>query len=113
MIRGRRQSPLLSAVLAVLALVGFFTLSTWHDARPHIDRAPHAGVLSNHDRHDPDAGNNPLHLAAHAAGQSIDLPADSGDAVPAKPILPETFAAAALHILIGREPSSPLPPPRG
>ena len=65
----------------LLALLGMVALTTLHDASPHLHDADHIAGLALGDDHDtpqPDEQNSatdPLHTAAHAASQSVNIPA--------------------------------------
>lgn len=103
---------LLSAVLALVAMLGLSALSGWHSATVH-DHAPVQTSLSEHaheksGQSDPDG---PIHALAHATGQWL--------TAAGQPLL-HTFAlmtkpawTTVLPVIRGGlDPSKPLRPPR-
>ena len=102
---------LLAAMLGLMALIACFTLTTWHESYPHADEP--VGLASVHHDHDTrhDAIDELIHVAAHLAGQSIDLPGRIARFAVITAATP-TFSTDAPTLLVGREPTSPLPPPR-
>ena len=111
----RLRLPVLAMLLALLGMVA---LTTWHDALAHVHDADHVAVIDL-DGHVHDSRSDgqqdtddPVHMAAHAATQSI--------VVPPQPVTPVAVALiaplwASPPAVSGRSlaPPSILRPPRG
>lgn len=103
----RPLAPLLGALLAFVAVIGMTALSSWHGATVQIGEPAHAvSVIHVHgDRMpaDPDAA---IHVAAHMAGEGMNLPgvsvarpyAAAADRLwlPASAVMPEALAPPSL-----------------
>jgi hypothetical protein len=103
----------LGALLALVAMLGFFALSSWHNAIVHDDDPVHL-VSVEHDhgssaQTDPDA---PIHVLAHATGQWIDIAGPIS-----KPLMftaaPRLWSIGVFHLRGAIEPAGLLRPPRG
>jgi hypothetical protein len=107
------RSTLFGAWLSLVAVLGLFALSSWHNAVVHDDDPIHV-VSVEHDhglskQTDPD---RPIHVLAHATGQWI------GFAVPFHThaifaSADRVWAGSVYNLRGGIEPSELLRPPRG
>lgn len=106
----------LSALLAILALVGMLALANWHDAMPHVHHADHVVSLEA-DHHEQAPSEKPdqadlMHMAAHVVLQTV--------VVPTPPVVTAVLPLVALNWILGTvagsrslAPLSILRPPRG
>ncbi len=116
----RAHAMILGTLLALMALVGVNTLSTWHGAAAHHDdpvetaSGTHAHISAPlardvHRTADPD---DTIHVAAHVVMQGLALPPAVGTAVYAAATEP-SWSRDGADSLPGLQPASLLRPPRG
>lgn len=109
----RSQSALFGAWLALVAVMGLFVLSGWHNAVVHDDDPIHV-VSVEHDhgssrQTDPDG---PIHVLAHATGQWISFAAPF-QAPTLFAVADRVWSSGVYRLKGGIEPSELLRPPRG
>ena len=101
-------------LLALTALLGLATLTTWHDASPHDDERV---VQLSVDAHQHDQGpsqdtDSPIHLVAHATGHWLNAVPQTARLLAILPVI-STFGIGHVQALAGVSPGSLLRPPRG
>jgi len=108
------RAATLGALLALTAVLGLATLTTWHDASFHDDDRT---VQLSVDAHDHDQGpsqdtDSPMHLVAHAAGHWLNVGLQNDRLVT---VLPSVRLCVIGHVqaLAGLSPGLLLRPPRG
>lgn len=102
----------LATLLAFIAVLGMVALSGWHGATIHDDDPVHAAsVEHSHADTDQDDPDGAIHLAAHAVGQSLAVPAHIE---PSHLVveLASIWPSGELAGLRGLDPTSLLRPPR-
>lgn len=109
----RSRSALVGAVLALVAMLGIFALSGWHNAVIHDDDPVHF-VSVQHDhgssrQADPDG---PIHVLAHATSQWIGFAGTFVTPVPLA-VVAQAWPIGDYVLRGGIEPSELLRPPRG
>lgn len=107
----RLRAALFGAVLSLLAVLSINLLTAWHSSigdtgSVHADAVQHVG--KNVGQTDPD---DPIHVAAHAAGQWLIAPISAAGSilVTAVEVLWRTYDA---ELAPGRDPPAILEPPR-
>jgi hypothetical protein len=108
----RSRSMFFGAVLALIAVLAAFGVSTWHNTNLHDD-APSYAIPSHHghEAQEPDDADGAFHLAAHAVGQALDLPV-AALAPPGLAIVPAMWSIQQLLPSTGLDPASLLRPPQ-
>jgi hypothetical protein len=107
----RSRSAILGALLAWLAVLGVFSLSTWHSADFHDHEPAHvASVVQVHDQQAPDP-DSAIHVAAHMVGHSIAVPGATV-ASAASAALATRWQRDRSELRRGLDPTSLLRPPR-
>jgi hypothetical protein len=106
----------LSALFAILALVGMLALANWHDAMPHVHDADHVVSLeTDHHERAPDEKSDQadlMHMAAHVVLQTVVVPAPPVVTALLAPVL-EGWVLGTVAGSRSLAPLSILRPPRG
>jgi hypothetical protein len=125
MVVRRIPMGLFALFMAVAAMIGMSSLSVMHNLLPHDlvfaqagepDEAP-VQVLDDHDDHDGHGarhghhGDSALHLAVHSVVSGAQLP-DMGQVAVALVTPPPMWLTGSQQQLLGRNPETPLRPPR-